>query len=392
LEQLLAFADLHAPDVLVARQRAQRGNADVAAASALLRENPEIGVAIGPRTVDSRTSTQLEASVSQRLEIAGQRGLRIEAAEKTRQAEIAELDAARWQVQVSVRRLFYIALLAKAHRSVAESTVAFAQRVVDIAHRRVESGDEPEMSLLVPQADLAQAREQLIAARQHERAVRLDLAQAVGWPSDRPLEPSGELPDVRKAPSAEQLLPLALRHLPGIRIAEATVNAAQARVRLEDRMAWPDPTVGVSYAREGEVTGATDVWLLTLGVPVPIWNRNQGPRARARVDVAVARAEARRLHTTLAVGLQQAVSALNGAADRVGIYGTDIVPTAQHNFELVRRAFEAGQIDAERVSLTIDRVLTTQRQAQQAQDDYYRALSELEALLGATLPANEGRR
>lgn len=392
LAQLLAYADLHAPDVLVARQRAQRGNADVIAASPLLPDNPEIGVAAGPRTIDSQTSVQLEASVSQRLEIAGQRGLRLDAAHRSEEAGLAELDVTRWQVQVLVRRLFYASLLATARRSVAESTVSFAQGVVDIAQRRVETGDEPEMSLLVPQADLAQAREQLVAATQEVRAARLELAQAIGWPSARPLEPSGALPGVRHALSPERLLPLALDHLPGVRSAEANVNAAEARVRLEDRMAWPDPALGVSYAREGEVTGATNIWLLTLGVPVPLWNRNQGARARARVDLDVARAEADRLRATLTVGLQQAVSAVNAAADRVGIYGTDIVPTIQQNLALVRRAFEAGQIDAERVSITLDRVLSTQRQALQAQEDYYRALGELEAILGTTLPDHEDQR
>jgi len=391
LAQLLAFADLHSPDVLVARQRAARGDAEVAAAALPLQENPEIAAASGSRTFDGRTSGQFEASVSQRVEIAGQRGLRREAANRDRRAALAELDAARWQVQVLVRRLFAEARLASARRELADEAFSFAQNVVEIARGRVAAGDEPEMSLLVPQSDLARAREQLVAARQDELAVGLELARTVGWPSGRALEPSGLLPAVRKLPPLDQLLELALRHQPEVRKWQAAVAAAEARVRLEDRLAWPDPALGASYAREGEVAGATNVWLLSLALPLPIWNRNQGARAHARVDLGIAQAEERSVRGNLELALRQAASAVNAAADRVQIYGSDVVPPVQHDLELVRRAFDAGEIDAERVSVTLDRVLATRGQSLRAQDDYFGALRELEELLGTAVPASEDR-
>lgn len=392
LDQLLAYADRHAPKLVVARQRALRGDAEIEAASPLLPANPEVGAAIGGKTLAASSFLQIETSLSQRLEIAGERGLRIKAAKRGREVARAEVEEVRWQVQVRVRRMFSEALLATARRQLADAAVAFGQEVATIAQRRVDSGGAPPMSLLVVQADLAQAREQQVAARQGEVAARIRLGAACGWPSARPPQPTGALGGVRRAPALPDLQRLALEHQPAVRTAQLALQAAHARVRLEDRDAWPEPTVGVAYSREEDLGPATHTWLFTVGVPLPIWDTNQGGRARARVERGVADAQADALLRTLRARLQEAASAVDAAADRVAIYGTDIVPTAQRNLELVRRAFELGEIDVDRVSLTRERVLASQRQALDAQADYYRAVSELQSLLGTTLPTGESEQ
>jgi cobalt-zinc-cadmium efflux system outer membrane protein len=385
LEQLLRYADQRAPSVRVARARARRGDAEVEAASPLLQANPEVEVGLGSRTVAAGTHLETEVSVQQSIEIAGERGLRIETAERLREVALSQQDEARWQVHGQVHALFLQVLVAQQRAAAVEQVVRFAAELEQIAQRRVDAGDDAPLSMLVAHADLAQARELLIAAQQIERAAHTRLAEVSGWPVGRPLQPRGELPPVRLAGALSHLVRLAADHHPSLRTRALSVAQAESRVRLEEREAWPEPTVGLAYAREGEPSDAPDVWLVTLGVPMPLWNRNQGGRARASVALDTARTQQETLGQRLHIQLERAASALDAAAERVRIYGDDIMPAMRRNLDLIREAYDVGEIDIHAVSQTRERVLATQERAIAARAEYYQALVNLEVLVGTEL-------
>jgi cobalt-zinc-cadmium efflux system outer membrane protein len=102
------------------------------------------------------------------------------------------------------------------------------------------------------------------------------------------------------APSPAPAFPSALL-TPGIAAAEANVQAAELAIRREHRsiFLWPALSVGFEF---DDPTGSEPGLLPTVGVvlPLPFFNRNQGPIAealaeqrRARAQLAVVRLEAR---------------------------------------------------------------------------------------------------
>jgi cobalt-zinc-cadmium efflux system outer membrane protein len=347
-----------------------------------LQENPEVGLAAGGRTIDGATFLELEASVEQRFEIAGERGLRIEAAEALEKLALAEIGEARWQVHQQVHSLFAKALMAAKKLEAADRLVAFAHELQAIATKRAEAGETAPFTSIVAQAEVAQARQARVAAQQERDSVLVELAAVAGWPTTKLPPLDGELPPVRSAPPVAQLLESALRHQPGQRSRALAVRAAEARVRLEDREAWPEPTVGFAYGREGEADATAHVWVGTVSIPVPLWNRNQAGRARARAELDVAQAELDTAETWLRARILKAAGEVDAAAERARIYGRAIVPAFNRNLTLIRRAYELGEIDIHRVSQIRERVLASQHQALEALADYHQAAARLEALLG----------
>jgi cobalt-zinc-cadmium efflux system outer membrane protein len=382
LPQILAYADRHAPLIQVSRRKAAAGAAEVEAASPLLQDNPEVGVAAGGRTVGGDGFFLLEASVEQRFEIAGERGLRIEAAEHLEKLASAQLEEARWDVHRQVHALFAEALMAREQLGAADRLVDFAEELREIAEKRAGVGDTPAFTEIVARAEAAQASQERIAAKQRHDSLLVQLASVAGWPSLQLPELSGVLPPVRKAPPLSELHAKATRHQPGQRSRALAVNAANAQVRLEDREAWPEPALGFAYAREGEAGAAAHVWLGTLSLPVPIWNRNQGGRARARAALEVAQAERDAATSWLQARIARAAAAVDAAAERATIYGSAIVPAFDGNLKLIRRAYELGEIDIHLVSQMRERVLSNQQAALSALADYHQAVATLEALLG----------
>jgi cobalt-zinc-cadmium efflux system outer membrane protein len=385
LPQLLAYAEQHAPPIHVARAHARRGDAEVLAASPLFQSNPEFTSGFGGRALGTGTYFELQVSVQQTLELAGERFLRLETAERTREVALAEQDESRWLVHVAVHTLFFEALVARERTGAAERVVRFTQDLQQAAQRRVDAGDDAPLAMLVVRADLAQATERLIAAQLEEELARSALAEAAGWPAERPLTLLGALPAVRTPRTASELLRLAAQHTPALRTQALAVTEAEARLRLVDREAWPKPTVGLAYTREGAAAPEPGIGMLTVALPLPLWNRNQGEHARALVTLETARAERDAFDGHLRARLTRAASAVDAAARRVQIYGADVVPAVDRNLELIRRAYDLGEIDIHAVSQTRERVLDTQRRVIDARSEYARALAELEGLVGTEL-------
>ena len=100
--ELWAFAAEHAPRLTLARQRRALGAAASADAGAVFHENPTLSIGAGPRLAGEEHGLDLQASLAQPIEIAGERGLRRAVAARFGERLDAEVGSAR----VELRRVF----------------------------------------------------------------------------------------------------------------------------------------------------------------------------------------------------------------------------------------------------------------------------------------------
>ena len=382
LSQLLVYAAAHGPALRVARQQALIGDAEVEGAERLVPYNPSLAVRAGGRTAGGVTRFEFGTSVQQRFEIGGERGTRIEAAQRSRQARQAKLSVTRWQVHAQVHALYYQWLVREQQLVAADQIEQFVHTLATIIDKRVEAGAQSPLDTIVVRAELAKARQLVIAAKQAHRMTTLKLAEVVGWPLSVPLKVAGKLGAAPSLPKTDALLAAALQQHPSKQWLALEVRAAQARVTREDRKVWPDPSVGFSYGREAAAGGASHVWVGTVKIPLPLWERNQLGRARARADVNVARAKQQAFERALGVRIAAAVARVEAAQASVQVYGKDILPALKGNLKKLQRAFELGEIDVLEMAQIQQRILRTQQAALKALDDYYVALAALEALSG----------
>lgn len=390
LDAILAYADQHAPALGVARARMGLGAAALAGSAPLLPDNPTLSVGAGPRLTADGSYADFTASLSQRFEIAGERGLRLEAARQTGQRLRAELDEARWEIHRDVHAAFHRALVARERLHAADRLLAFQQRLLDITRRRLQAGDVSPLAVRLASGELSQAQVARIRAEQNYLQARLQLGALAGWPSAHPPEPAGELDEPRDPPPGTPLIEVARRHQPRLRTLHAARAEAEARARAAERDAWPEPTLGVQANREGAPDGLEETVLLgTLSLPLPLVQRNQGARALARAEVQIADAESAAFGSQLRNRIEQHRTAVVAAAARVRTYGSEILPTFEENLRLIQRAFELGEIDILQVSVARERFLRTQTDALDAFTDYFQAVADLEASIGADLWPDE---
>ncbi len=394
LDQVLSYADKHAPQIAVARAGIARAVAAQHAAAPILPSDPVLRFGIGSRRSGSGSELDAEVGLEQEFEVAGQRGLRLRAADATGDLESRRIERVRWRVHLNVHTAFHQALLARERLAFAGELVAFSQRLRDVANKRADAGDISPLQVDVAAGELALAEQELADATARDSSARLRLAELSGWPEETPPRPVGELDEPQQVDDVDALVDIALNHHPELRVHQAAVERASARARVADREIWPNITVGVSLAREKDPADIEEqrVGLITLSVPLPLFRRNAAAKAEARAEAIGAFATAEATRRIVRVRVIRAAQVLNSQAERVEAYRQTIVPAFSANMTKLVRAFELGEVDVLEVLVARGRFLELQRKALTTYGDYFEAIATLEAELGRDVWPDEHKK
>ena len=386
LTRILTWADRHAPELSLARAGLSRGRAELEASAPLFPSDPILGGSVGRRENAAGTGIDYEIMLEQELEIFGERAARRSAARAGIDLARAEVLRVRWRVHREIHDAFHTALVARAKLRAAQRVVQFAERFQQVAERRLAAGETSPLPVRLAESELAEARQARIAAEQDERAAVLSLKTASGWPVEQPLIVAGDLGTPTDAPPVARLVTLARAHDPVLKKRSAAVRRARALLTAARREPWPNPRLGIAYARESEPGGSpATIWRGTFSVPIPVWQANRPERARAEAELEVARAALGTRQRTLDARVRQAAGAVDASAARVRLYTTKILPGFEKSLELVEKAFELGEIDATEVLVARERFLRSQRTALDAYEEYFRARGALEEAVGIEL-------
>lgn len=71
---------------------------------------------------------------------------------------------------------------------------------------------------------------------------------------------------------------------PDLKLAQVSIKASEADVRLQRSLAFPEVSVKGTYDKAGNFIN--DYWAIGLSVSLPIFNRNQGNIRAAKISVA----------------------------------------------------------------------------------------------------------
>jgi len=327
------------PDLALADADLKVAEADLVTAKTL-PYNPEVGVAVSPRTRDVGGSRDYDASLDQTIEL-GKRGSRVRAAEARRAAARARRDFTHLQVRSGARRAYFLALAEASRVTATREAEIVADELRAAARERLNLGAGTQLEVNVASAAAGRARGERLGAERRYRRARAELAAAIGAAAGEDVEPSGEMPALGPPPSDEPaMLARALAERPDLLAVRQERLAADAEVGLARALGIPDPTIGVSYERTPEDRRL----LVGVSVPIPLFNRNQGGRAAARAlrtRASVTEDAARR---AVEREVRAAYQGCLLAREAVEGFDRDVVLKMDENVDLARESFRAGKI------------------------------------------------
>ncbi len=329
------------PAFEAARRRVEEARGELTGASAILRENPEVDVAYGRRRLGPGAEGNrlaLDAGIAQRLEVAGQRGKRVERASAELSATEADVGAARRALELSIATGFYEALGAAERAKVASEHEGLARELLAIAGAREARGAISPLEANGARVRLAEASRQRLGTLADEESAAVRLAALLGLDPATRVVLQGGFPEPRALP-ADELRAAAARR-PEVQAAQQRTRAARAAAALASRSAVPDVSLGARY----QVEEAGKTWLATVAAPIPLFQNGQGERAKTVAAEARAEAEERAVRTQAAAEAEEARLALERAELSLALYDSDVLRALRENLALLRRMLEAGKV------------------------------------------------
>jgi len=280
-----------------------------------------------------------------------------------------ELAAQQQRVLTDVRIAFYDVLIAQSQEDLYKELADNSKALVDYSEKLKKAGERSRPEVL----QVTIEREKLVTgfrnAGRRRSAAWQELATVVGDPRLPQARLAGDADDSHSNYEWDSSLQRLLSTSPEVGAAIANVERARWAVQRALVEKIPNVTVqGLVNARDNGIGGRSD-GSLTIGVPLPIWNRNQGGVIQTQGQVAAAERALEQLELDLQNRLALVFERYGNARDFEDRYEKLLKGLTdewlQRNEEL-RAGGEASQLD----------VILFQRTYAQTKLDYLDALRE----------------
>jgi len=369
--------------------------ADARKLQASLLPNPELGVEFenigGTGDIRGFRGAETTVSLSQPIETAGKRGIRVDAA--SAEARVAEADyrMRRSEVLAEADKAFHELLAAQQTLDLAAEQVDLARRLNEAVGRRVSAGKDPPVEGTRAAIEMAEAELKLTDAAVVVAVARGRLSLL--WGDEEPsfARAIADEDGLMDPPDVNSLRPVALAHPAVTRWTEAA-GGALARLRLAEARGTPDISIMGGYRRlEADSDNAL---VLGLAIPLPVFDRNKAGRLEAGYELSRIREQAAAARTDMLGQLAATHARLTAAAGRARVLRDRILPDAAAAFQAAMTGYQQGKFDYLNVLDAQRTLFELQEKAIAATLEYHRERADLEAVtqrpLAAMLPPDPG--
>jgi len=276
--------------------------------------------------------------MTQLFEVAGKRGFRVESAGfDTKSSEAMFEDTVR-KLRFAVKDAYYRVQVGRQHLVVDKKTSArFTRILTGKTVRPLQGMDERDIIRFRIQSVGAQS--QVIHDIQDIDAATADFRILLGLNPETELELTTALEYHRVDPHGPNLLHLA-ESRPDIHAKRLLYSRRKAEFRLAKSIQVPDVTIDLGYMIQGPVgPDNQQQWTFNVGVPLPIFDQNQGGIMAANADLLAAHADLQKTLNDLYVEVDTAHRRMVQSRRLVEAYRGGILEDAQSLFNSAEKAY-----------------------------------------------------
>lgn len=372
LDEVLVLAEQRNPSLSVFRANIEAARGALTSARAL--PNPELDMELGRgkplESPGAGYQREQRWGVAQVLEWPGTRGARRRAAEARVGVSQAEFGDFQLVLAAQVKEAFFQTLLGQQALSVATQNLTTAQRLVESARLRVESGEAPELELIRARVESFNVTRESRRARNRLLTVKAALNSLVGGALGENFAAVGDLPGLDAAYELAPLIERALATHPLITSRQKAVQSAAYTLSEQRQARIPDLTVTGSTGEEIDKRSSA----LGLTLSVPLFNQRRGDIAVARAEQARAQAELAQTRLDLTRLITQEYENYRLAVDQLNTFEEGLLKQADEALRIAQLSYEQGELD-------LLNLLDAQRVQRATLLEYYEARLELHTAL-----------
>jgi cobalt-zinc-cadmium efflux system outer membrane protein len=373
------------PDIQAVRleQGAAQGRLDQA--GFWLRSNPVIEGSLSRKDTvpgGGEKVTNKGLSLSQEFEIAGQRGLRVDAAKNGMEKASQDIRDRHRILVAEVKDSFAKALATKRKVELADEAVRLQEQLVSSATVKYQAGEISQLEQNLADVELGKARRERLLAEKERREALLNLQMILGLTPKLDFSVDGDLPmEAPVIPDKEKLRTFTASQRPDVLSASAEVQQARSAMKLAGREAIPSFTVTGFYSQDDRL----DETGVMLSFPLPLFDRKQSDRKEAAAKAGQALIKQASLERFIERELEEAYANLVSASEELSLFKKDVLGKALENLELMNLAFKEGKFGFFEVRLAQKDTIDAQFAYLESQVRLQLALNALEKVTGGSL-------
>ena len=403
LQQALSEARASNLDLRAERLRLNVASSQRTLAGLLLPFNPEFEFeSASDRLFGNRGNGGYSLSLSQEIEIAGQRGKRKRIANMTLDRVHAEIARFEQLLTGEVKIAYHRLALNTEKLKVGDTILTLNERLSVAAERRYRAGDisELEVNLIAAELGLAAAERSRLEAE--SLAALADLNLLLGLPEEQTTAVRADTTFMSLNLGLDQLVRLSLEKRQDLVATSLEEQAAQKGIDLALASAIPNPKISLTYDQESTVFTPDDftgdpaiiggirdrdrLFRVQVALPLPLLNRNQAGVQQAKAEKNVARATREALEQRIRMEVTSAYRRFIGAKQAQESYRL-LLPRVEQNADLLVKAYEAGELDLTVLLVQTDRISRMRLAYFDVLFAYCEALARLEQAVGGPLKA-----
>ena len=321
--------------------------------------NPELELQ-APGVGERGAIGEYEASLTQEIEWAGQRGLRIRGARLgLGRAEAGVQDAAR-RTLAEVSNAYYAVLASEQRLAVARELVELGEQLVGVTRIQVREGEISVMEGNLAEIEAGRARAAVLAAERERTTALFELRRLLGVAPEQAIQLQEAASDMPPPVTldADSLVALALARRPDLTAWSRVVEQGEALAQLARREAIPNVRVGVFVEREesdflasgGPGDPSVQARLesprvgVGVSVPLPLFQRNQGVIEEQTAQTEQARLARQAAELAIRTEVRDAYQAYLAASEEHRVFEQDVLQPARVNQRLLETALRAGKV------------------------------------------------
>jgi cobalt-zinc-cadmium efflux system outer membrane protein len=345
--------------------------------------NPELSYeqdnSFGSGRYRGTKSTETTLQISQLFELFGKRDARIAVGQAGVETAAIQRKAVRLEVLSETAVAFLGVLGAQRRVRILDEQIAAIEKLAPLLHRRVDAGasspaeiGRAEVASALVKADRERVSSTLASARR-------ELAVLMGDTAAKFSAVSGRLDDLGRPPSFQVVI-AAIDSNPQLMRWTAVYAQRNAELLLARLKPYPDVRVSAGW-RHYDETG-DDAVRLSLSVPIPVFDRNQGNILSAQESLAKTKAEREANRNTLIVLAGRAYDSLQGSLRELKVLRDVAIPKSSQAADAIFEGYGQGRFTLLEVLDAQASVTQARLREQEAQQNFHIAVATIEGLVG----------
>lgn len=370
LDALIEEARTNNPEIKAFAERVRAREARARVEGALddpklkieLEDLPKDSLSIGPGN-----AMMTRYTISQEFPFPGKRPLREKIALKEALSARAELRGREVDVVSMVKDAFYdYAYFTEAIKKTVGIRDTLSS-MSSIAESRYSTGQVTQQDVIRANVEAVIVTNELIGLEAQKDIAAARLKSLLNRPQDQPFgEPAG-LGKEKAAFELRELMDLAAKNSPEVRMIEAELEAGELEVDLAGKNSYPDFMVGVAPMQRD---GRFDSYDLMFQMNIPIWRgKYDSLSSEARANAGYLRSRLASVKNAKGFEVKGAAVEVEAAQRMIDLYETTLIPQVELAFDSALRNYQAGRIE-------FLSFLDAERELKRTRLDYLKAILE----------------